>query len=132
MKFKRYVKMDTSFFSSRQPFDLAFTCCLEDSHSNHLMKVVEDSPSERCAECLTEGVEIDLEDEHMVWFDKELEKLSESESRSVEAPVTTPSRESVGSTGEINDVLFCSNTKDANQHACGHLDDHVSVYFHNT
>ena len=102
MKFKRYVKMDTSFFSSSQPFALAFTCCLEDSHSNHLMRVVEESPNERCAECLMKGVETDLKDEHMVWFDEELEKQSKSESHSVETPVTTPSRDNVVSTGEIN------------------------------
>ena len=105
MKFKPYVKMDTLFFSSSQPFDLAFACCLEDSHSNHLMRVVEDLPSERYAKCLTEGVEIDLEDEHMVWFNKELEK----QSKSVKTPVTNISQENIGSTGEINHCFNMQN-----------------------
>ena len=100
MKFKPYVKMDT-FFSSRQPFALAFMCCLEESHNKHLMKVVVDSPSERYAQCLTDGVEIDLEDEHMVWFNEELEKQSKSESHSVKAPVI-PSQANESNTGEIN------------------------------
>ena len=95
MKFKPYVKMGTSFFSSGQPFDIAFTCCLEESHGNHLMKVVENSPSDRFAECLKEGVEIDLEEKHMVWFDEEKEKPSENPSHT-KAPVN------MGNTGEVN------------------------------
>ena len=51
------------------------------------------------------GVETDLKDEHMVWFDEELEKQSKSESHSVETPVTTPSCDNVVSTGEINHAL---------------------------
>ena len=66
MKFKPYVKMDTALFSSRQPFDLAFTCTLEGSHSSHLMKVVS---GESYAECLEEGLEIVLKEE-MVWFNE--------------------------------------------------------------
>ena len=112
MKFKPYVKMGTSFFSSGQPFDLAFTCCLEDSHSNHLMKVMENSPSERYAECLDEGVEIDLEDKHMVWFDEEHEKQSKSESL-VRTPVAIPPRANVGNTGKINQALLYTNNCDS-------------------
>jgi hypothetical protein len=107
MKFKPYVKMDTSFFSSEQLFELAFACCLEDSHSNHLMKVVENSPSERYAECLEEGVAIDLKDEHMVWFVEEHEKQSKSDSLA-RLPVAIPSRANVGNTGKINRALNCS------------------------
>ena len=95
MKFKPYVKMGTSFFSSGQPFDIAFTCCLEESHSDHLMKVVENSPSERFAECLKEGVEIDLEEKHMIWFDEEKEKPSENQNHA-------KALANMGNTGEIN------------------------------
>ena len=110
MKFKPYVKMGTSLFSSGQPFYLAFECCIDDSHSNHLMKVVENSPGERYAECLKEGVEIDLEDEHMVWFNEEHEIQCKGDSLKKQckddslarAPVTIPSQANAGSTGEIN------------------------------
>ena len=70
MKFKPYVKKEMSLFSSKQPFDLAFTCSLEDSHSNHLMKVVENSSGERYAVCLEENLEMNLEEKQMVWFDE--------------------------------------------------------------
>ena len=69
MKYKPYVNIDTPLFSSEQPFDVAFTCCLDDSHSNHLMRVVEDADG-HYAECLKEELEIDLNDEHQVWFSK--------------------------------------------------------------
>ena len=49
-------------------FDLAFACCLEDSHCDHLMNVVEDE-SGRYAKCLKEDdMEINLTDEHRIWF----------------------------------------------------------------
>ena len=67
MKYKPYVNIDTPLFSSKQTFDVAFTCCLDDSHSDHLMRVVEDT-DDRYAECLKEELEIDLNDEHQVWF----------------------------------------------------------------
>ena len=100
MKYKPYLKMDTSLFSSRL-FNLAFTCCLEDSHSNHLMRVVENSPSERYAECLEESLEIDLKDKHMAWFEEEQKKHFKSESHSVNAPVISLSQEYMGNTSEI-------------------------------
>ena len=67
MKYKPYVNIDTPLFSSKQPFDVAFTCCLDDSHSDHLMRVVEDA-DDRYAECLKEEIEIDLNYEHHMWF----------------------------------------------------------------
>ena len=110
MKFKPYIKMGTSFFSSGPLFYSAFECCIDDSHSNHLMKVVENLPGERYAECLEEGVEIDLEDEHMLWFDEEHETQCKGDSLKkqckddslVRAPVTIPSQANAGSIGEIN------------------------------
>ena len=59
------------------------------------MKVVENSPSDRFAECLKEGVEIDLEEKHMVWFDEEMEKPSENQSHA-------KAQANTGNTGEIN------------------------------
>ena len=70
MKFKQpYIKTETPFFSGKQLFDLAFTCSRADSHSNHLMRVVEKS-EERYAVCLKEGLHTGLSSEQMVWFDK--------------------------------------------------------------
>ena len=108
MKFKPYVKMGMSFFSTGQPFDLAFACCLGESHSNHLMMVVDNSPGERYAECLEEGVEIDLEDKHMVWFDGEHSKVSQSE--------VTVSQTKLDNTGETKKIYFCvDNGESLNQ-----------------
>ena len=76
------------------------------------MKVMENSPSERYAECLDEGVEIDLEDKHMVWFDEEHEKQSKSESL-VRTPVTIPPQANVGNTGKINQALLYTNNCDS-------------------
>lgn len=67
MKYEPYTNVDTPLFSSEQPFDVAFTCCLDSSHSDHLMRVVEDDDS-RYAECLKEKLEVMLNDEHRMWF----------------------------------------------------------------
>ena len=66
MEYKAYAEI--TYFSSKKLFDLAFTCCLGDSHSDHLMKVVEDADG-RYAECLKEGQDTILNDDHLNWFD---------------------------------------------------------------
>ena len=66
MKYKAYA--EALYFSSGKSFDLAFACCLGDSHSDHLMKVVEDANG-RYAECLKEGQDTILSDDHLRWFD---------------------------------------------------------------
>ena len=67
MKYKPFGTLQSSI---EQPFDLAFRCCLEDDHSDHLMKVVEDD-DERYAMCLKEeGMEVNLDEKkHCIWFD---------------------------------------------------------------
>ena len=67
MKYKPYAKIETPLLPDKQPFVLAFTCCLEDSHSDHLMKVVEEDKS-MFSECLKDSLAIDLKKEHLVWF----------------------------------------------------------------
>ena len=66
MKYKAYA--EALYCSSEKSFDLAFACCLGDSHSDHLMKVVEDADG-RYAECLKEGQDTVLNDDHLNWFD---------------------------------------------------------------
>ena len=67
MKYKPYAKIETPLLPDKQPFVMAFTCCLEDSHSDHLMKVVEENNSV-FSECLKDSLAIDLKKEHCVWF----------------------------------------------------------------
>ena len=68
MRYKPYAMIETPLFSSiEQPFDLAFTCCLDYSHGDHLMKVVEDE-DEWYAKCLEKKIDMDLKGEHHIWF----------------------------------------------------------------
>ncbi len=67
MKYKPYAKIKTPLFPRKQPFDLAFTCNLEDSHADHLMKVINGDDDLSC-ECLKESVALDLDQEHLIWF----------------------------------------------------------------
>ena len=68
MRYKPYAMIETPLFSSiEQPFDLAFTCCLEDSHTDHLMKVVE-ADGKLYAKCLKTAIALNLVDEHLIWF----------------------------------------------------------------
>ena len=65
MKYKPY---ETLLLSSKQPFELAFTCsCLDDSHGDHVMTLTEDE-SGRHAMCLKSDIVLDLEDRHLIWF----------------------------------------------------------------
>ena len=71
MKFNPYSILQKQGLTveSQQLFSFAFTCICgqQKSDNDHLMKVVESS-SERYAECLITGVEIDLEKEQTIWF----------------------------------------------------------------
>ena len=69
MKYKPYAKIKTPIIAGKRPFDFTFTCCLEDSHANHSMKVVEDDDG-LFAECCKTHSEIELMKEHLVWFNK--------------------------------------------------------------
>ena len=64
MKYKPYGTLQVSI---EQPFELAFTCNLEDSHSDHLMKVTKDNSGHH-TECLKSQVGFNLEDRHLIWF----------------------------------------------------------------
>ena len=70
MKYNPYMMNEKSFFSGPL-FHLAFPCCLDDSHSGHLMKV-EISDGELTCTCLQQtGMEVPgpFSPEHLVWFD---------------------------------------------------------------
>ena len=65
MKYKPYI------VSHERPFDVtvAFPCSLEESHSDHLMKVDKDE-DELCCECLRESFGVELESRHHYWFNQ--------------------------------------------------------------
>ena len=65
MKYKPFGSLLSC--STEQPFNLAFRCALDDSHSNHLMRVVEDEAG-RYAKCLKDGINTRLEEKHHIWF----------------------------------------------------------------
>ena len=65
MKYRPYECLLAT--STQQPFQLAFPCCLEDSHSDHLMIIAKDVNG-RCATCLESSIILKLEDQHLIWF----------------------------------------------------------------
>ena len=65
----KYRPFKTPLFPAKQPFNLAFTCCLEDSHKDHLMKVDKDESGFH-GKCLKSHFGVVLSDEHRLWFDK--------------------------------------------------------------
>ena len=64
MKYKPYGFLH---IPPEQPFELAFTCNLEDSHCNHFMTVTKDDSGHH-AKCLISHIDFDLEDKQMIWF----------------------------------------------------------------
>ena len=66
MKYKPFGTLLPS--SSEEPFDFAFTCCLEPSHNDHLMKIVQDKDGQYHAKCLKGGVLDNLEEKYRIWF----------------------------------------------------------------
>ena len=68
MKYKPYAKIKTPLISCERPFDFAFTCCLEESHGDHLMKVIKEE-DEWYAECSTTNDEVTLRKEQLAWFE---------------------------------------------------------------
>ena len=68
MRFKPHLGTDNPWLSDNfNPLTLAFVCCLDDSHSDHFMKVIKDE-GVYCAECPEDEIELNLGDEHNVWF----------------------------------------------------------------
>ena len=65
MRYNVHAKMETPTFPTAH--SLAFTCCMEESHSDHLMKVNKDE-SGYFGECLKDPIGLDLEKGHLIWF----------------------------------------------------------------
>ena len=65
MRYNASAKMETPTFPTAH--SLAFTCCMEESHSDHLMKVDKDEGG-YFSECLKESIGLDLEEKHLIWF----------------------------------------------------------------
>jgi hypothetical protein len=65
MKYRPYGALQVSI---EQPFELAFTCNLDDSHSDHFMTVTKDDCGQRHAICLKSRIDFNLKDRHLVWF----------------------------------------------------------------
>ena len=73
MKYKPYGILHTP---PEQPFELAFTCNLEDSHCNHFMTVTKDDvDSGHHAKCLNSHIDFNLEDKQMIWFKVRIIKI---------------------------------------------------------
>jgi coiled-coil and C2 domain-containing protein 1 len=66
MNYKQFG--EASYISMEQSFDLGFTCCLGDSHGDHLMKVIEDNDRRYYALCVKDEQKTDLNAEHLMWF----------------------------------------------------------------
>jgi coiled-coil and C2 domain-containing protein 1 len=66
MNYKQFG--EASYISMEQSFDLGFTCCLGDSHGDHLMKVIEDNDRRYYALCVKDEQKTDLNAEHLIWF----------------------------------------------------------------
>ena len=60
----KHGSQTTALFPTEQLFDLAFTCCLKDSHSDHLMKVVDDCHGV----CLKDHRRLNLNEKYSIWF----------------------------------------------------------------
>ena len=65
MRYNVHAKMETPTFPTAH--SLAFTCCMEESHSDHLMKVDKDE-SGYFGECPKDPIGLDLEEKHLIWF----------------------------------------------------------------
>ena len=64
MKYKPYIASHKHQFH----IIMAFPCCLEELHGDHLMKVEDEN--ELCGECIKDGFEVDLDSKHLYWFDQ--------------------------------------------------------------
>jgi hypothetical protein len=70
----KYKPFKTPLFLTEQPFNLAFTCCLDDSHSNHFMIV--DNKNQYCVKCLKNQVAFRVPKDYLLWFDQVATKLT--------------------------------------------------------
>ena len=67
MRYNAHAKIETTMFPATH--SLAFTCCMEESHSDHLMKVEKDEGG-YFSECLKDPFGLDLEEKHLIWFNQ--------------------------------------------------------------
>ena len=76
MQYRPQACVASVLLSSQRPFHLAFSCCVSESepHIGHLMKVDKDEDDHYCV-CLRDGAEVDLDKEHLYWFDKVYQKF---------------------------------------------------------
>ena len=66
MRNKTRIENDATL---KKQFHFAFSCCLEVSQSDHLMKVDKDGTN-YFAECLKDNVAVNLQDKHLGWFNQ--------------------------------------------------------------
>ena len=76
MQYRPQACIAATLLSSQRPFHFAFSCCVSESepHSGHLMKVDEDEDG-HYGVCLRDSAEVDLDKEHLYWFDKVCQKF---------------------------------------------------------
>ena len=68
MRYKAFAKTETPMYPTEQSFDFAFTCCMEESHSDHLMKFGKDK-SRYFGECPKICIKFELKkEEYLMWF----------------------------------------------------------------
>jgi hypothetical protein len=66
----KYKPFKVLLFSAEQPFSLAFTCCVDDSHCDHLMIVVNNKKNQYCMKCSRDGNAFAAPEECLLWFDQ--------------------------------------------------------------
>ena len=69
MQYAPFTVIRTQISQSRHLFDFAFHCCLDESHSDHLMTVM-NKDNEYYGECLKNEVSTKLNKEHLIWFNE--------------------------------------------------------------
>jgi hypothetical protein len=67
----KYKPFKTPFFLTEHPFNLAFTCCLDDSHGDHFMIV-----DNNRVMCLKDHVAVRDSKDYLFWFDQVATKLT--------------------------------------------------------
>ena len=69
MRYSASAKMETTMFPTAPTFNVAFTCCMEESHSDHLMRIDKDENG-YFGECPKDPIGLDLEEKHLIWFNQ--------------------------------------------------------------
>ena len=69
MRKQTHVQTEDPLISVSKQFHLAFSCCLEPSHSDHLMKVDKDGAN-YSAECLKNSLRVNLNEKHLTWLNQ--------------------------------------------------------------